>query len=369
MFASVNLAPTMTTTTTTTIDSEKDATGNTPIFGSSSKVPTFGSTAESTSGSSGFGSAATKTSGGFGSGFGSVSNGFGALKPTPTEKKADDNNNGGDSSETKSTTGFGSGFGAVSSGFGALKSSTSTSFGFGMNATTKSSSPDKAITDTNGSGLAGTFANKSPTKKTTASPSKFPMSSVVDTDNGEKDEECLCQVRAKLFKMVPEDESEQDGSALKGDVPSVPSTTGRMELVKKAMKDDESPEKGDKSPEKGKESTAKAGPKLVQKEAGIGPVRVLKRKPGNGEKDGEDEKLATSARVVQRQETCGGGQAFRVILNIRLIPKTCNVIRRGDKFVQLNAPNSQGELESSLFKVKTTAEGDLLEKNLKAVLG
>ena len=195
------------------------------------------------------------------------------------------------------------------------------------------------------------------------------MSSVVDTDNGEKDEECLCQVRAKLFKMVPEDESEQDGSALKGDVPSVPSTTGRMELVKKAMKDDESPEKGDKSPEKGKESTAKAGPKLVQKEAGIGPVRVLKRKPGNGEKDGEDEKLATSARVVQRQETCGGGQAFRVILNIRLIPKTCNVIRRGDKFVQLNAPNSQGELESSLFKVKTTAEGDLLEKNLKAVLG
>lgn len=321
------------------------------------KIPTFGSAA----GSSGFGGATTK-SGGFGSGFGGVSSGFGALKSSSSADKADAKN--GDAK----TSAFGGGFGAVSSGFGSLKSSTKTGFGFGSASDANATSPPTTADATNNaSGLAGTFA-QSP-NKSSASPSKFPTSSVVDTANGEQDEDCLCQVRAKLFKMVPEDEAfanAEDSNASKGAVLSVPSSSGRMKLVKAKTDDkDASPDKSAESPEKSNE------PNLVQKEAGIGPVRVLKRKSpiilGESKKE-EAAKEPTSARVVQRQETCSGGST-KVILNIRLIPKTCNVIRRGDKFVQLNSPNSDGTMESSLFKVKTTAEGDILEKNLKAMLG
>ena len=342
-FASVNLAA-------PTENSNKDNT--TSIFGSSSTSgTTFGSTTASTS--LGFGSVGGSTtankSGGFGSGFGSVSSGFGSLKPSSTEK---------DDSTTTKSTGFGGGFGAVSSGFGSLKSSTAapSSFGFGTSTTTKNddtaSSPDKT---TNGSSLTTNGAS-SPS-------SKFPTSSVVDTTNGEEDEECMCQVRAKLFKMVQEAKND-DTTDEREAVPSVPSTSGRMELGKKYNEDND----GKKSPEKTEEeATEKKGPNMVQKEAGIGPVRVLKRK-SSSTKDDDKEQSTSDSRVVQRQETGKGGQATRVLLNIRLVPKTCSVIRRGDKFVQLNAPNSNGELESSLFKVKTTADADTLENELKDAL-
>lgn len=192
----------------------------------------------------------------------------------------------------------------------------------------------------------------------------------------------MCQVRAKLFKMVPEDETDGDTEEAKSDAPSVPSTSGRLEELAKAKKDEDD---GDASPEKSKDSPQKVDvpkeggeegdkkTKVVQKEAGIGPVRVLKRKsPIVLGKPKEDEKRADkeppAARVVQRQETTGG-QATKVILNVRLIPGTSNVIRRGDKFVQLNAPNAEGTLESALFKVRLTSEADTLEKSLKAMLG
>jgi len=342
-FASVNLAA-------PTENSNKDNT--TSIFGSSSSGSTFGSATASTSlGFGSVGGSTTNKSGGFGSGFGSVSSGFGSLKSSSTGKE--------DSTTTKST-GFGGGFGAVSSGFGSLNSSTTapSSFGFGTSTTTNNddtaSSPDKTTT-TNGSGLATNGAG-SPS-------SKFPTSSVVDTTNGEEDEECMCQVRAKLFKMVQEAKND-DTTDEREAVPSVPSTSGRMELGKKDNDNDD----GKNSPEKTKEeATEKKGPNMVQKEAGIGPVRVLKRK-SSSTKDDDKEQSTSDSRVVQRQETGKGGQATRVLLNIRLVPKTCSVIRRGDKFVQLNAPNSNGELESSLFKVKTTADADTLENELKDAL-
>ena len=331
-FASVKLvAPSAPAATEISNDkaADKSATADnkppTSIFGSSNTV------------SLGFGSTANKSDGGFGSGFGSVSSGFGTLKS---------------STET---------------GFGSLKSSTTSSFGFGSSkANDTSSSPDKG--STNGSGLAGTFADNNTQKSNPSSPSsKFPTSSVVDTANGEQDEDCMCQVRAKLFKMVPEDETETDAVEDKKGAPCVPSTSGRMELVKKNT--DGSPGgKGNESSNKTTESTTTEGPKLVQKEAGIGPVRILKRKISVGSKEEGNEKQSACARVVQRQET-SGGQATKVILNIRLDSKSCTVIRRGDKFVQLNAPNSNSTVESSLFKVKTMEEADTLENNLKEALG
>lgn len=173
--------------------------------------------------------------------------------------------------------------------------------------------------------------------------------------------------------MLPEDEaagSPEDSSASKGDVLSVPSTAGRMKFAKAKVEDEdgsnEAPEKANEPATAGGEDDKKQ--KLVQKEAGIGPVRILKRKPPilpGGEEEAAKE--SPTARVVQRQET-SGGIGTKVILNVRLIPKTCNVIRRGDKFVQLNAPNSDGTLETSLFMVKLASEADTLEENLRAIL-
>ncbi|KAL7435086.1 hypothetical protein ACHAXH_002481 [Discostella pseudostelligera] len=307
------------------------------------------------------GSDAAKYEALFGSGFGNVSNGFGSLKSSSASDNAESNR-----SSSNSTT-FGGGFGSVSSGFGSLKSS-SAAGGFGSaSQPNAASSIGNATTSSNNCSFTGKLAS-SPEK---ASQIQFPTPAVVDIDNGEQDEDCVCQVRAKLFKMVPEDESADadEESISKGDVPSVPSTTGRMESVKAQKCNDISTEK---------EVDATAGlqeggnkPKLVQKEAGIGPVRILKSKhPRDLGEDGEKAhaEQSSTARVVQRQETSGGG-ATRVILNIRLDKATCTVIRRGDKFVQLNAPNSCGAVESSLFKVKTTTEADTLEKALKDVLG
>ncbi|KAL3758471.1 hypothetical protein ACHAWU_004314 [Discostella pseudostelligera] len=354
-FASIKL------THTSPPKSESDAKssstdGSNSFVGSSDKVFSFASATSVETGS-----ATAKSGSLFGSGFGKVSNGFGSLKSSSKSDNAESIR-----SSSNSMT-FGGGFGSVSSGFGCFKSS-STAGGFGSAAQSNAASLiGNATTSTNNSSFAGKLAS-SPEK---ASQLQFPTPAVVDIDNGEQDEDCFCQVRAKLFKMVPEDESADadEESISKGDVPSVPSTAGRMESVKAQKFNDISTEK---------EVDATAGlqeggnkPKLVQKEAGIGPVRILKSKPPKalGE-DGEKAhaEQSSTARVVQRQETSGGG-ATRVILNIRLDKSTCTVIRRGDKFVQLNAPNSCGAVESSLFKVKTTAEADTLEKALNDVLG
>jgi hypothetical protein len=289
-------------------------------------------------------------------GFGNVAtNGFGSLKASTTSHNAN------------SST-FGGGFGSVSSGFGSLKSSTTVT-GFGS----ASSQPKDAATLMTS---AATSSSSGPNAIDACRSQFFPTPSLVDIDNGEKDEICVCEVRAKLFRMFPEDESDvadEEGTS-KGDVPSVPSTTGRMESIKTTQNcaNDGSTVMAENNSTAGPGEEGKK-PNLVQKEAGIGPVRILTSKPppralgDDGAKTHTDHQSSTS-RVVQRQETSGGG-ATRVILNIRLDKASCTVIRRGDKFVQLNAPNSCGAVESSLFKVKSTAEADTLENTLKDMLG
>lgn len=97
-------------------------------------------------------------------------------------------------------------------------------------------------------------------------------------------------------------------------------------------------------------------------------MRILKRKPtynGSGE---EDDGNASPARLVQRQETTGG-QATKVIVNVRLIPKQCSVNRLGEKFVQLNAPSGKAEVERYLFKLGTVNDAKTFESKLKEMLG
>jgi hypothetical protein len=189
--------------------------------------------------------------------------------------------------------------------------------------------------------------------------------------------------------MVPEDEnaSSAEDTLRTDDVPSVPSTQRGLDLMAKGKKEEgvedggpadavkKSTMVGSKNGEGGGEGGGTTRPRLVQKEAGIGPVRILRRKPhivpggggGNADDGVEQQPTVSGARIVQRQETSGGG-AFRVILNVRLEPISCTFHRRGDKFLQLNSLNNLGVIESFLLKVKTTADADTLESILSDVL-
>ena len=350
------------------LSSSFSASKPTSAFGLGTHTPAFGSVTAGV----GFGTVAAAANNGERSGF---ALGFGnAASGDDTSMSSKSSSFGG---------GFGSGFGTVSGGFGSLKSSSSSTFGLSFGSTsnkaTATTSSDVLASSNDDGGI--TKIAKSPTKVSSsydASPTpetspntKFPISEVVDTANGEQDEECLCQIRARLYKMVPEDEStnlaveDQDVA-----VPSVPSTQRNLDLVTKVKGDKErdGSSKNEAKESKGEaeaEEAAPTKPKLVQKEAGLGPVRILKCKIHNKPNTADEQQ--TSARIVQRQETSGGG-AFRVILNVRLEPKSCTFNRRGDKFVQLNALNNSGLIDSYLFKVKTTVDADTLENILKDVL-
>jgi hypothetical protein len=154
IFGSVNLV----TSKPAEVNGEKEGEASAPaVFGSTAKVPSFGS------------AAAGKST--FGSGFGAVSNGFGSIKATASPEK--------DKSEKDSPPkAFGQGFGSVSTGFGAVKSAGS---GFGK---TEAESAETAE-----SGSTGAFASS------TSSTAKFIIQAPVSLANGEEGEDCMYENR------------------------------------------------------------------------------------------------------------------------------------------------------------------------------
>jgi len=298
---------------------------------------------------------------GFGSASVAASNGFGAKKED-TDKSSNTT-----TTETKPSV-FGGGFGAVSSGFGAAKSgfgavSTASPSGFGSAVTSTATSPDgdddKGGKEENKSGDSSPNKELNGEKTTTTTQSTlFPITTTVCVNNGEENEDCLCQVVAKLYKMVPDVKEADVTDMEKGDVPSVPSTSGRFGDVKQ----DDNKEGGTScaSKDAGKDEKEGSTSKLVRKEAGVGNVRVLKLRSFGDKEKNENKSLG---RVVQRQRGSNS-----LILNIRLIPKQCKVTRPGEKFVQLNAPSKDGTLESFLFRVKTNEDSDNLTKHLESML-
>jgi len=329
-FASVNLTAASTKTSTT--------------------APTFGNTSST---------AAKK--GGFGAGFGAVSQGFGAVTASSSSAatgfgssnvatsngfgaKKEDKDKSSTATETKPSV-FGGGFGAVSSGFGAAKSgfgavSTASSSGFGSAVTSTATSPDgdddKGGKEENKSGddsSPNKELNGETTKETTttAQSTLFPTTTTVDVNNGEENEECLCQVLAKLYKMVP-DLKEVEGTDMeKGDVPSVPSSSGRFGDVKQ----DDNKVEVTKSESKDADKDEKEGStsNLVRKEAGVGNVRVLKLRSFGDKEKNENKSLG---RVVQRQRGSNS-----LILNIRL----CCRFHQG--LEQIYHDTSQAKLKES----------------------
>ncbi|KAL7519263.1 hypothetical protein ACHAWX_004052 [Stephanocyclus meneghinianus] len=335
------------------VDSKDDVTASSPatsapvstsIFGSTAKVPSFGSAVAS----SGFGKST------FGSGFGAVSNGFGAIKAAAPSSEEDK------SEKDSPPKAFGQGFGSVSTGFGAVKSSSAAVSRFDSN---EAESPDSVS--------PGAFAGGS--SSSTPPAKKFIMHPAASVTNGEEDEDCVCEVRAKLFRMAPvapeqETEATETNESV---VPSVPSTAGRMELKKADDKQKEGTNDGSSG---GKNEVV-----MDWHEAGIGPVRILKRKENShavAESDDsaqEKDRFTALARVVQRRETAPGSQGTKLILNVRLFPDLCRVHRKSEKCIQLDAPSSEGDgsgrtVGGYLFRVKTAAEADLLQTCLEKML-
>ena len=320
-------------------------------------------------------SSSSSSATGFGSASVGVTNGFGAVKESTDQSTIT-------TAETSKPSVFGGGFGAVSSGFGAAAktsgfgavSTTASSSGFGSVVNNKSTTIPPADNNDDDDGEEDENKSKdSPAKNngsgpsSAAAPDLFPSTATVDTNNGEENEICLFEVLAKLYKMVPE-VKEDDAVKMdnKGDVPSVPSSSGRFGDVKKEDDDKNNNNKEETNSSESKDAVQdneKDGspPKLVRKEAGVGNVRVLKRKNNSNEEENQPNQC--SGRVVQRQKGSNS-----LILNVRLIPKQCKVLRPGEKFVQLNAPSKDGTLESFLFRVKATEDADKLAKHLENML-
>ncbi|KAL3801243.1 hypothetical protein HJC23_012643 [Cyclotella cryptica] len=281
----------------------------TPIFGSTAKVPSFGSSGASSSSGSG------KSN--FGSGFGTVANGFGSIKAAASFTEEDKNE------KDSSPKAFGQGLGSVSTGFGAVISSAAVP-GFGSNGA--DSTAVNAGSVSTSAFAAGSTGNISPGKK-------FIMRQSVSMTNGEEDEDCVCEVRAKFFRMdpvAPEQETEE-AETKESVVPSVPSTSGRMERKKNDDKEIEGTNDG--------ASDGKEEVKMDWHGAGIGPVLFLKRKENsfassnttanNWSSQEEDGSKALTQAVPQR-ETAPGGQGTKFILNVCLISNLCLVHRKSE---------------------------------------
>ena len=350
------------------------------LTASNKTVPSFGNTSSSAS-----------KKGGFGSGFGAVSQGFGAVTASSApmtgfgstsvvnnngfKGKSEEKDKSSNTTETKPSV-FGGGFGAVSSGFRAVKSGSvsvssaaaSSVFGSTVTNTVKSTNDDNDAKEKDDQDKSGDVS--SPKKDSSDEKAKyaatdagqsylFPTTTIVDVNNGEENEECLCQIIAKLYKMVPDVKEPEGIDMEKGDVPSVPSSSGRFGGVKQ-NNDNNGTAIINEEENANKDEKGVSGSKLVRKEAGVGNVRVLKRRSLGDDDKNENKSLG---RVVQRQRGSN-----TLILNIRLIPKQCKVTRPGEKFVQLNAPSKDGTLESFLFRVKTAEDSQNLVKHLESML-
>lgn len=149
----------------------------------------------------------------------------------------------------------------------------------------------------------------------------FTLPSTLEEFNGEENEECILQIRAKLYRL----------SCCK-------TVRHEEEELNK-----ESPEKKTGSPI----SDTKQSSTFSWREVGTGPLRVLQlRQEHKGA--GELHTKNTSTRVVQRRESTPGGSGTKVILNVPIRRETV-VHRQGDKHVMLSTISCEVRNRSALF--------------------
>ena len=136
----------------------------------------------------------------------------------------------------------------------------------------------------------------------------YPMPDNVTVVTGEENEECVIQVRAKLFRLsVPNDviksESTQDLQAVSSSSTSGPSSETEVSTTEELA--------GAENGEAEKTNNAQVE-KLTKSigewiEVGIGPVRILKQRQTANKPD-ESDSLVSKRRMVMRREDKKGGK-------------------------------------------------------------
>jgi len=220
------------------------------------------------------------------------------------------------------------------------------------------------------------------------------MPESVKVSNGEEGENCLFQIRAKLFKLVTFRKEEKIDDESTQEFVGIPPSSNTKDTQ---AKDDNEEGKQLKRQQEHKNTNATAEKKWS--EVGIGPVKILEKRldekdDGNGKTNtsSADEKQKTfnekkSIRVVQRRESAPWGQGTKLILNVSLRSE-CHVTRQSDKYVKLatfesiqesneqhrndskNNHNHIVEIKSAipvnyLFKVKTLSDANSLQEALE----
>uniref|UniRef100_A0A7S1Z143 RanBD1 domain-containing protein n=1 Tax=Ditylum brightwellii TaxID=49249 RepID=A0A7S1Z143_9STRA len=262
---------------------------------------------------------------------------------------------------SKTGTGFGSTFASTSTTFATAASSTSTTgfgsaFGSSTNSTAFGSTKSIFGSSFNSSSSPPPITFGSTPKTPTAPAIELPAET--DVANGEENETCVFQTRAKLFKLdttkpssEPSPQESQDSIGSSMAATSVPPSSSSSLGPKKTNSTD-----ADSKLEESQEE------KQQWKEVGIGPVRILTLPS------------ASTTRVVQRRESTPGGPGTKLILNVAL-RKECHVFRQADKYVRLatveQEEGEEGSLSSVMYlwKVKTVGEADDLEKFLGEGIG
>jgi hypothetical protein len=282
-------------------------------------------------------------------------------------------------------SGFGGGFGAATPGTG---------FGFASSTSGFGSAPESSAASVFGSstafsgGLASTTSSESAFGATSKpEPPSVMLPEEVELRNGEEEEECVVEFRAKSHILVDVEETK----ASEPERPSAPSVPPSSSTAPAARPTSEAGEATDESKSAADESNAEdkketkegdtttssekegmvSNDKEESKEAaqtngdekksqkewrelGIGPLRILKK-----------DKCHT--RVVQRRETQPGGAGTKLIVNVPL-PKECTVALQGEKYVRLTTIEPSGKAAIFLLKVKTSKEAqelrDVLEKEI-----
>lgn len=149
----------------------------------------------------------------------------------------------------------------------------------------------------------------------------FSLPPETEEANGEENEKCILQLRAKLYSLVDHSTSSQSAQS--------------------SQQQENDKDQDDNNANNGKNSEISTS-KIEQhqsianrswKEVGIGPVRILQqRRPQQDLEEKSQSETTTNTRIVQRRESTPGGMGTKLILNIPIRRETV-VHRQGDKHI------------------------------------
>eukprot|EP01031_Cornospumella_fuschlensis_P033322 gene33322-40308_t len=285
--------------------------------------------------------------------------------------------------------GEGFGFGsALGSGFTTVNDSASTASSFlfagNQSAAEQPEDEDDAADEDDNNNSEPTERPPSPTYQTYA----LPENAVVVT--GEEGEECLAQMRVKLFRLnvktpiTPKisaimtlhskpDTSASGDSVLAQDADGLAKRKVGAIVNEQAgsidQHDEDAPAKANSNSSSSSSKDPAASSHAEWVEVGIGPLKILLPKSPSDSAGGSQGKKAIS-RLVMRREDKVGGIGTKLLLNVRL-DQYASVAQQSDKTARLGGvsyTDDSASMSTYLIKTKTGQECSELVQLIKDLL-